>query len=278
MAENVSSSSLLTIFRREFDDVPKLEKDSEDELRALLLAQAGDEEAFRQVLGSLLETITYLAWGYSKLTEPVLDTMDLTQEAITGLMHAIRRFEPGGNFRAFAKARIQGKIIDAIRTMRPGFSGTGSIYRKVYKLKRTVKDLAVKLGRDPKLNEISEKTGMKESKVSELLAFNLICVSLDGDEEGTNLVRRIAAEEQSPFEKCSFKQLKARIRLAKRFLSADEEAAIDLFYGFSGRVFNMWEIGVIMGLTESRISQILKRAHEELRKPEYKLSSFLLAE
>jgi DNA-directed RNA polymerase sigma subunit (sigma70/sigma32) len=114
--------------------------------------------------------------------------------------------------------------------------------------------------------------------VSELLAFNLICISLDGDEEGTDLVRRIASEEQSPFEKCSFKQLKARIRLAKQFLSADEGAAIDLFYGFSGRVFNMWEIGVILGVTESRISQILKRAHEELRKPEYKLSSFLSAE
>jgi RNA polymerase sigma factor (sigma-70 family) len=277
MAENIFSSSLLAIFRREFDEVPKLEKNSEDELRALLLAQSGDEEAFRQVLASMLDTIAFLAWGYSRLTEPVLDVMDLTQEAILGLMHAIKRFEPGGNFRAFAKERIKGKIIDAIRTIRPGFSGSSAIYRKVYKLKRTVKDLAAKLGRDPKLNEISEEAGMKESQVSELLAFNLICVSLDGDEEGTSLVRRIASEAKCPFEKCSQKQLKVRVRLAKQFLSVDESAAIDLFYGFSGRVFNMWEIGVILGLTESRISQILKSAHEELQKPEYKLSSFLSA-
>jgi|GEM_PF-3523593 len=276
--ENSSSASLLTVFRREFEDVPKLEKESPEETKAVLLAQSGDQEAFRQVLGNMLETIAYSAHSHSKFTEPILDAMDLTQEAILGLMHAIKRFEPEGNFRAFAKSRIDGKIIDAIRTMRPGFSGTGAVYRKVYRLKRQTKELARKLGRDPKLSEIAEKAGLKEKKVAELLAFNLICVSLDGDEEGTNLVRRIASEEQNPFERCQFKQLKARLRLAKHFLSRDEEAAIDLFYGFSGKNFNMWEIGVILGFTESRISQILKRAHEELRKPEYGLSSFLPAE
>ena len=187
-----------------------------------------------------------------------LDREDLFGFGMLGLIAAADSFEPerGLKFSTYAFPRIRGAILDELRRM--DFLPRGR-REKVRSLDRAVRELEQELGVPPTPSEIAERTGLSEDEVDEVLHSARVAgtVSLDDgpSEELGGLLSDPTTDD--PEDSASFAEMKALLVRAIGALPDAEKTVITLYYG---EELLLRDIGEVMGVSESRVSQIHSRA------------------
>ncbi|MHC1698321.1 MAG: FliA/WhiG family RNA polymerase sigma factor [Geobacteraceae bacterium] len=211
-----------------------------------------------------LPLVKYLVCRISSKLPPHLDQQDLMSVAVIGLITAAERFDPrrGILFKTFAEKRVMGSIMDELRAQ----DWLPRTLREKYKrLEHEFSVLEQKLGRNPSSEEVAAAMGMDLEKYFQLMeeVHSLSFMSLEDfheDDEGSpfgflNFLSDNGAE--NPQNQMMAKQLLQVLGDAIESLPEKERLVVTLYYY---EELNLKEIGEIMSLTESRISQLHSQA------------------
>lgn len=200
--------------------------------------------------------------GYVKLD-------DLYSSGVTGLIKAVEKFDLSKNnkFETYAILLIKGAIIDELRKLDwiPR-----SVHQKANLIASAQEQLQQTLGRDPTDTELSEHLGLSEQSLGELLerVRPLILISLNADvssdeDEGMSISERIAdSKAHTGFEVAHRNEFNSLIEKAIGDLPEQEKRVLILYYY---EEMMLKEIGKVLGVSESRISQIHTKALLKLR-------------
>ena len=186
---------------------------------------------------------------------------DLVQAGMEGLLQAQKVFDAsrGINFELFAKTRIRGAMLDEVR--RISFS-TRNVISTKRKQDEIVRDLTQKLGRQPKNTEVASELGIsiEEYESNRLLAGSAEFVSTD---ESPEAFEEIDENRGGPEAELEQAQDIGALALAIEKLPERSQQILALYYQ---EEMNLKEIGEILSVSESRISQILSETAGKLRK------------
>ncbi|MCR2042745.1 FliA/WhiG family RNA polymerase sigma factor [Anaerosalibacter massiliensis] len=184
-----------------------------------------------------------------------VDFEDLIGYGILGLIDSIERFDLSKNikFETYAQIRIRGTIIDNVRKLDwiPR-----SLRKKSKDVQRAMMELENKLGYSPSNAELAKHMNMSIEEIEELLAdistFNVISLedTLKANNEG---VIDVKSREDTPEDIIEKKEIKEILIKAIENLPNKEQLVISLYY-YDELTYK--EIGYILELSESRISQI----------------------
>jgi RNA polymerase sigma factor for flagellar operon FliA len=226
----------------------------------------------------ILKYIPYVKYIASRLVSgkpPGIELDDLISFGIIGLIDAIEKFDPskGLKFETYATVRIRGSIIDELRKISwiPK-----SAFSKLSFLNRTREDLESKLNREPTEQKIAESMNTSVDDIRSIQSYvNYVSVvSLDevffkSEEEDLHF-KNIIEDENSPQpdkileENEKFNILKDAIDL----LPEKDKIVLNLYYY---EKLTLKDIGKILEISESRVSQLHSRAIIRLRENMKKL-------
>ncbi|MEM6709137.1 MAG: RNA polymerase sigma factor FliA [Pseudomonadota bacterium] len=186
---------------------------------------------------------------------------DLVQAGMIGLLEAARNFDAGqgASFPTFAGIRIRGAIIDEIRR---GDWAPRSVHKASREISRVIAELEAKLKRDVSDAEVAEAMNLSISDYQNLLKdvadtklFSLEALEFDDSATipGSDDVTQARAERL---------QLRERVASAMSDLPERERLVLNLYYV---ELLNLKEIGAVLEVSESRVSQIMTQATLRLR-------------
>jgi len=193
---------------------------------------------------------------------------DLVSYGILGLIDAIDKYDSERNvkFKTYAKTRIRGAIFDELRILD---WTPRSIRQKARKLEKAYAKLEGKLGRDAKDEEIAEYLNIDISELHKLFdeTKKSLLLSLDeifyDDDEGSSRFDFVEDEKSdNPQSKIEEAEAKKILADAISKLSDRERMVITLYYY---EELTSKEIGKILGVSDSRVSQLHTKAILRLR-------------
>ena len=186
---------------------------------------------------------------------------DLVQAGMEGLLQAQKVFDAsrGINFELFAKTRIRGAMLDEVR--RISFS-TRNVISTKRKQDEIVRDLTQKLGRQPKNTEVASELGIsiEEYESNRLLAGSAEFISTDESPEAFEEIDENRGGPEAELEQAE--DIEALASAIEK-LPERSQQILALYYQ---EEMNLKEIGEILSVSESRISQILSETAGKLRK------------
>ena len=195
---------------------------------------------------------------------------DLIGWGVLGLLDAIEKYNPAekASFETYASTRIRGAIIDQIRSLD---WAPRSLRQKARQMERVSSKLMEKLGREPTEAELASELQMSENELFELMTevHGAYILSLDATisatyKGGETTLAEIAGDENnpSPEESASRKEAEELLARAIEGLPTNERQVITLYYHDE---LTLKEIGVVLGLSESRICQIHRTVIRKLK-------------
>lgn len=200
---------------------------------------------------------------------------DLISSGVIGLMDAIEKFDPtrDNKFKTYAEFRIRGAILDELRSQD---WVPRSVRDKAKLLDRTVSDLESELGRQASDEEVAERLGMNLDEFHSLvnqvrpvsvLSIDEIATFSNVDKKSLmSLLEDVRAA--NPFLKLTGKAIKDAISSGIEELPERQRLVLSLYYY---EELNLKEIGKVLRVTESRVSQLHAQAISRLR---VKLTAF----
>lgn len=230
--------------------------------------ETGKTEYRDELIVQYLYLVKYVVGRLGSSLPPQVKLDDLYSSGVTGLIKSIEKYDASRNskFESYAILLIKGAIIDEMRELDwiPR-----SIHQKANKIANAQQKLQQELGRDPTDEELSSHMGLSEEELGELLnrVRPAILISLNGevlnDEEKAPLAERIAdVRAETSFEIADRNECASILAEAIDALPDQEKRVLTLYYY---EELMLKEIGKIMGLSESRISQIHTKALLKLR-------------
>lgn len=184
---------------------------------------------------------------------------DLFGYGMVGLLSAADAFDPlrGLAFSTFAYSRVRGAILDELR--RADFLPRGR-REKVRALDGVIERLEQKEGQRPSIERIASELGVGEDEVGEILlsAVTASQTSLDDEVVGNSLVALLQnPRSEDPVGSAEWNEMKDLLVEVLGDLPEPEQSVITLYYA---QDLLLREIGEVLGVTESRVSQIHSRA------------------
>jgi len=195
-----------------------------------------------------------------------VDEGDLVSYGLLGLIGAIERYEPDRDvkFETYAIARIKGAIIDELRAMD---WVPRSVRSRAREIERAISELEAKLGRAPTDEEIAGKVGITTEELEESLSEiarssiaaldELWTVSGSGGDQIALIDTIEDTEAPDPQSSLSQTEMKEAIADAIARLPEREKLVVTLYYY---EELTLREIGEVLGVTESRVSQLHTKA------------------
>ena len=195
-----------------------------------------------------------------------VDLDDLVHAGILGLFDAASKFNPEKQvvFSSYAKHRIKGAILDSLRQLD---WASRDMRRRHKQVEAATRDLAAELQRNPTEAEVAAKLGMDAERwrtmMIDLRNVGLISASTRGN-EGDDLPAPDfpSKPETHPDSICAREQLRSVLGVAMKTLPERYQKVVMLYYT---NEMTMKEIGGILGINESRVSQIHKSALEKMQ-------------
>ncbi|HEV8248892.1 MAG TPA: RNA polymerase sigma factor WhiG [Gaiellaceae bacterium] len=194
-----------------------------------------------------------------------VDDEDLASYGLLGLIGAIERYDPTRDvkFETYALGRIKGAIIDELRSLD---WVPRSVRSRARQIERSIAELEAKLGRAPTDEEIAGKLGVSPeeldddlfqiSRTSIAALDELWTVSAAGDQ--VSLIDTIEdTSGPSPTAALDETELREAMADAIAGLPEREKIVITLYYY---EELTLREIGEVLGVTESRVSQLHTKA------------------
>jgi RNA polymerase sigma factor for flagellar operon FliA len=219
-----------------------------------------------EIVKRFLPLVRYVAARMSVKFPTGLDFDDILSFGVLGLLDAIDRFEPnrGFVFQTYAVPRIRGAILDELRRF-DWISRNGR--EKLQKFEKTLEDIA-KVNGSADDASLMKAMNMDEKSYKDLLeiASRSFVVSLDDVlalEDG-DMQREETIEDDAPsaFDIMEHNEETEQVADALKRLPERERLLLSLYY-YEGFTFR--EIGQVLGVTESRVSQLHGRALSLLR-------------
>ncbi len=232
-------------------------------------AQRSSAQSRDELIVSHLPLVKFLVGRIASQLPPHLDQEDLMSAAVIGLITAAERFDPsrGVQFKTFAEQRIRGTILDELRSQD---WLTRSLRDKFKKLEREFVMLEHRFGRNPTSEEVAKSLEISVEEYHQMLEeiHLLSFVSLDEsweDEDGSPFGLLDILEDkgvENPQSQLMAKQMLDVLTEAIEGLPEKERLVITLYYY---EELNLKEIGAVLELSESRISQLHSQAIVRLR-------------
>jgi RNA polymerase sigma factor for flagellar operon FliA len=195
-----------------------------------------------------------------------VDEGDLVSYGLLGLIGAIERYDPARDvkFETYAMARIKGQIIDELRSMD---WVPRSVRARARHIERAIGELEARLGRAPTDEEISKKLGITEEELEESLgeiARSSIAAldelwTVSGSGGDTVALIDTLEDESAPDPQGTLSVTEQKEALADAIarLPEREKLVVTLYYY---EELTLREIGEVLGVTESRVSQLHTKA------------------
>ncbi|WP_112180866.1 MULTISPECIES: FliA/WhiG family RNA polymerase sigma factor [Paraliobacillus] len=230
-----------------------------------------DNESANQLVEHYLYLVQYHVQRIAIHLPKNVSKDDMKSLGLMGLYDALHKFEPKRDlkFDTYASFRIRGSIIDGLRKEDWLPRSTRD---KSKKIDKALRDLEQKLHREPTLTEVAEFLGMRKQEVEEIvkdsLFSNLLSIEEKSSEHQDDYKEGIGynlpddknlTPEDSMLTAESHHELEQSIGQ----LNKNEQLVISLFYK---EELTFTEIGNVLELTTSRISQIHKQAIFKLKK------------
>lgn len=228
-------------------------------------------EERNQVILEHLPQIRYIAQRMAMRLPPEVQLEDLISSGVIGLLDAYEKFDPskGVSFRTYASVRIRGAILDNLRGLDWAPRDLRSRSREV---EQTYARLEQMHGRPATDEEVAGELSLELSAFHSLLdQLNGLTIGhfRSGDEEGDGvdadnlpLWYSPISPVDSPFEAMGKLEMREQLARLIKQLPEREQLILSLYYK---EELTMKEIGQILGVNESRVSQLHTRAILRLR-------------
>ncbi len=195
-----------------------------------------------------------------------VDLDDLVHAGILGLFDAASKFNPDKQvvFSSYAKHRIKGAILDSLRQLD---WASRDLRRRHKQVEAVTRELAAELQRNPTEAEIANKLGVAVDRWRQMM-LDLRNVGLISASTRTNDQDDLPAPdfpskpETQPDNMCAREQLRSALGVAMKTLPERYQKVVLLYYT---NEMTMKEIGGVLGINESRVSQIHKSALEKMQ-------------
>ena len=189
---------------------------------------------------------------------------DLIQAGVVGLLEALQKYavQQGASFETYAAIRIRGAMIDEIRR---GDWTPRSVHRKSREVSRVMAELEAKLGRQATDDEIAQTLEVTIADYHQILQDSQGASLLSIDEpDHFELAEAQITDDQddNPLSLLTQDRFKASLVEQISQLPEKEKLVMALYYD---EELNLKEIGEVLGVTESRVSQIHSSAIKRLR-------------
>lgn len=247
---------------------------SEDKELALIWQEFkshGSAEARDKLILHYAPVVKFVAARVSRGLPPSVDQADLISYGIFGLIDAINKFEPGRSikFETYAISRIRGSIIDELRSLD---WVPRSIRSKARRVEKIMGELENRFGRQPSDQEVADAMEVSVDELHEIYkqishvslgGLDELILGGDEDSGGLSLLETLedetAQDPQAAFESEEMKTILSRVidRLPER-----ERRVVTLYY-YEGLTLS--QIGRVLGVSESRVSQMHTKAVLQLR-------------
>ena len=195
-----------------------------------------------------------------------VDLDDLVHAGVLGLFDAASKFNPEKQvaFSSYAKHRIKGAILDSLRQLD---WASRDLRRRHKQVEAATRELSATLQRTPTEAEIAEKLGVEVERwrqmMVDLRSVGLISASTRAPEQDDLPAPDFPSKpETQPDNMCSREQMRSVLSVAMKTLPERYQKVVFLYYT---NEMTMKEIGGILGINESRVSQIHKSALEKMQ-------------
>jgi len=195
-----------------------------------------------------------------------VDLDDLVHAGVLGLFDAATKYNPDKQvaFSSYAKHRIKGAILDSLRQLD---WASRDLRRRHKQVEAATRELSATLQRNPTEAEIAEKLGVEVARwrqmMIDLRSVGLISASARGVEHDDLPAPDFPSSPQTqPDNMCAREQMKSMLGVAMKALPERYQKVVFLYYT---NEMTMKEIGGVLGINESRVSQIHKSALEKMQ-------------
>ena len=228
--------------------------------------RTSDESLRERLILTYAPLVKYVAGRVGSGLPSHVDESDLVQYGLLGLIGAIERYDPDRDvkFETYAIARIKGSIIDELRAMD---WVPRSVRSRARDIERAIGGLEAKLGRAPTDEEVAKQLDMSEEELDDSLTEigrssigaldELWTVSSSGGDR-IALIDTIE-DTQGPEPQSALAETEMREALGEAIsrLPEREKLVVTLYYY---EELTLREIGEVLGVTESRVSQLHTKA------------------
>src|ERR671938_85164 len=225
-----------------------------------------DQAVRDRLILSYAPLVKYVAGRLGSGLPAHVDENDLVSYGLLGLIGAIERFDPDRDikFETYAIARIKGSIIDELRAMD---WVPRSVRSRARDIERAIADLERKLMRAPTDEEIAEKLGISTEDLNDNLSEigrssiaaldELWTISSSGGDQVALIDTIEDTQGPEPQSALAETEMKEAIAEAIARLPEREKLVVTLYYY---EELTLREIGEVLGVTESRVSQLHTKA------------------
>ena len=214
-----------------------------------------------------LPTVRYLARRIHERLPQHVELDDLISAGVVGLIDAFSKFDHTKKvqFKSYAQFRIRGAILDSLRTLD---WSPRELRRKGRAVEEAIRAVTQRLGRAPSEPEIAKEMELSLNEFQQLLgdlkgleigSLHMERTEDSGDQE---LAYIPGSPDEDPLFRCLKGELKQRLADAIDELPERERLVLTLYYF---EELTMKEIGLTLGVVESRVSQIHSAAVLRLR-------------
>ena len=208
-----------------------------------------------------------LAYQLKAKLPPSVEVDDLIQAGMIGLLDAITRYEDdhGAQFETYAVQRVRGAMLDELRSTDWLPRGVRQSMRKI---EEAIGQLQQKLGRPPQETEVARSLKMSLLEYQDILSDStghqlVYYEDFHDSESKEHFLDRYATDLSSdPLQSLLRGDFRATLIAAIEALPDREKLLMGLYYE---QDLNLKEVGAVMGVSESRVSQLHTQAVARLR-------------
>ena len=220
-----------------------------------------------RVLLEHLPIVRFLARRIHERLPQHVEIEDLISAGVVGLMDAFAKFDPAKKvqFRSYAQFRIRGAILDSLRELD---WSPRELRRKGRAVEEAIRVVTARLGRAPGENEVAGEMGLELDEYQQLLGdlkgleIGTLHIEHNEDSGEDELAYVPGRPEEDPLFRCLRGELEERLSEAITHLPERERLVMTLYYY---EEMTMREIGLALGVVESRVSQVHASAVAHLR-------------
>ena len=256
-------------FLREIREYPRLTVEEEREL-ARRCAE-GDEDAIRQMVNANLRLVVSIAREYAGRGVAL---MDLIQEGSIGLLAAARKFDYTRDLRfsTYATKWIRQGVTRCLLNHGSSIRVPLHTAERMRKVQSVRAALLQETGEEPTTAQISERSGIPESKVQELIRLTPDICSLDvptgdGDDSGALGTLLEDVRTPQPYEELVRQELERTMEELLSTLTDRQQQILRLHFGMEdGHCYSLEDIGKMLGISKERVRQVERQAMDKLQK------------
>jgi RNA polymerase sigma factor for flagellar operon FliA len=221
-------------------------------------------EADSEVVRQHAQLVKRIAQHLLGRLPPCVQLEDLIQAGMIGLLEAAKNYDvtKGASFETYASIRIRGAMLDEIRK---GDWAPRSVHRNTRRVAQAIREIENQQGRDARDHEVAKNLNLslqeyhqlvQETNGSRMFAYHDVGINEESVSEG------IGTSTPGPLDRLQKDDFKRSLAKGIESLPERERLVLALYYD---EELNLRQVGEVLGVSESRVSQIHSQAMVRLQ-------------